>query len=107
MVTYHRLTFDPILFLILPIIWVVTFLSFSIYDPKKRYRVTKEIQQLVLALGFASLVFAGVLYFGFREVSRYLFALFILTDLFLLIGWRIIFRWLHRMFGRQSIDRRA
>ena len=70
MVTYHRLSFDPILYLILPTIWLITFLSFSVYDPKKRYRVTEEIQQLLLAIGFATLVFAGVLYFGFREVSH-------------------------------------
>ncbi len=107
MVNYPLLSFDPALYAILPIIWIGTFLSFSIYDPKKRYRVTEEIQQLILAIGFASLVFAGVLYFGYREVSRYLFAFFILTDLVLLISWRIIFRWLYRIYGQQSIDRRA
>lgn len=107
MVDYPILTFDPILFIILPVIWIVTFLSFSIYDPKKRYRATEEIQQLVLGIGFATLVFAGVLYFGFREVSRYLFATFVFTDLILLVGWRLVFRWLYRMFGQQSIDRRA
>lgn len=107
MVNYPLLSFDPVLYLILPIIWTVTFVSFSVYDPKHRYRVAEEIQRLVLATGFASLVFAGVLYFGFREVSRYLFAFFILTDLVLLVGWRLIFRVVYKTYGRQSIDRRA
>ncbi|MEM8862230.1 MAG: sugar transferase, partial [Chloroflexota bacterium] len=80
---------------------------FSVYDPKRRYRVTEEVQQLVLAIGFSALVFAGVLYIGFREVSRYIFAVFVALDIVALVGWRVVFRWTYRVFGQVSLDRRA
>ena len=99
--------FDTSLFFIIPVIWLVTFLLFSIYDPKRRYRVTEEVQQLILAIGFSALVFAGVLYIGFREVSRYIFAVFVLLDVVMLVGWRVIFRAAYRLFGQVSLDRRA
>lgn len=99
--------FDTSLYFIIPIIWFVTFLFFSVYDPKRRYQVTEEVQQLILAIGFSALVFAGVLYIGFREVSRYIFAVFVILDVVMLIGWRLIFRAAFRMFGQVSSDRRA
>ena len=99
--------FDTSLYFIIPIIWFVTFLFFSVYDPKRRYRVTEEVQQLILAIGFSVLVFAGVLYIGFREVSRYIFAVFVVLDVFMLVGWRFFFRWAYRIFGQVSLNRRA
>ncbi|MEM7803049.1 MAG: sugar transferase [Chloroflexota bacterium] len=101
------ISFDSPLYIIVPCIWVLTFFFFSVYDPKHRYRVTDEMQQLILAVGFSALVFAGVLYIGFREVSRYMFAIFVISDIILLVGWRVIFRWLFRLFGQTSNDRKA
>ena len=107
LVEVNEIGFERPLYFIVPIIWVVTFLFFSVYDPKRRYRVTDEMQQLVLAIGFSALVFAGVLYIGFREISRYMFATFVITDLLLLVGWRVLFRSGYRIWGTHSVDRRA
>jgi exopolysaccharide biosynthesis polyprenyl glycosylphosphotransferase len=104
---YYPLKFDNLLYLIILIVWAGTFLSFSIYDPKRRYRITDEIPQLLLAIGFSALVFAGILYIGFREVSRYMFAIFIVADVLFLVGWRLVYRGAFRLLGTYSINRRV
>lgn len=81
-----------ILFLIVPIIWGGTFLITSVYDPRRIYKATDEFQAVTLAVGVATLIFAGVLYLGFRNFSRWLLVSFVLIDLFLLLSWRVIVR---------------
>lgn len=81
-----------ILFVIVPIIWGGTFLITSVYDPRRIYKATDEFQAVTLAVGVATLIFAGVLYLGFRDFSRWLLVTFVLIDLILLLSWRVIMR---------------
>ena len=73
-------------------IWAILFLVLPVYDPKRIYRAIDELQNTITAIGFATLVFAGVAYFFFRELSRFLFLYFFLLDLALLLGTRIVWR---------------
>jgi exopolysaccharide biosynthesis polyprenyl glycosylphosphotransferase len=88
-----------ILFVIVPIIWSSTFLIMSVYDPRRIYKVTDEFQAVTLGIGISTLIFAGVLYLGFRDFSRWLLVTFVFINLCLLLSWRVIIRVSFR-FGR-------
>ncbi|MBX3054987.1 MAG: hypothetical protein KF770_00815 [Anaerolineae bacterium] len=94
-----------ILFVVVPIIWGGTFLITSVYDPRRIYKAADEFQAVTLAVGVATLIFAGVLYLGFRNFSRWLLVTFVLIDLFLLLSWRVIMRLSFKM-GRSPIHPR-
>lgn len=79
-------------FVIVPIIWAVTFLMMSVYDPRRNYKVTDEFQIVTLAVCVATLIFAGVLYLAFRDFSRWLLVSFVFIDLGLLWAWRVVVR---------------
>ncbi|MBC7251256.1 MAG: undecaprenyl-phosphate glucose phosphotransferase [Anaerolineae bacterium] len=89
----------PHLYLIVAIIWGLTFIALSVYDHKRTLRAIDEIQTVFVATGMAILIFAGVLYFSFRQTSRLLFTYFFALDLtFLLssrLGLRLIFKLLN------------
>ena len=82
----------PALYFIFPFTWVTVFASLSIYDGRKYLRVADEFTALSLAMLLASVSAAGVLYLSFRDVSRALFAAFILIVYLSCLAWRIIFR---------------
>jgi exopolysaccharide biosynthesis polyprenyl glycosylphosphotransferase len=86
------------LYLIVPILWVTIYLLASVYDPKRLYRVVDEFQTVTLASAFAALVFAGVLYLYFREFSRWLFLLFVVSQLFFVLTWRALARLFFRIW---------
>jgi exopolysaccharide biosynthesis polyprenyl glycosylphosphotransferase len=77
---------------IFPLLCTAILSAFSIYDAKKYLRVVDEFSALTLALLVASISLGGVLYFSFRDVSRALFALFMLLAYLSLLGWRIVAR---------------
>jgi exopolysaccharide biosynthesis polyprenyl glycosylphosphotransferase len=60
-----------------------------------------------IATGCAALCFAGLLYLTFRDISRWLFVLFILLDLVLLLGWRLVARFAFRLGTIPSSRRRV
>jgi exopolysaccharide biosynthesis polyprenyl glycosylphosphotransferase len=99
LVPVARIGVPSILFVLVPLIWGATFLIMSVYDPRRVYRVTDEFQAVTLGVGVATLIFAGVLYLGFRDFSRWLLATFVLINLCLLLSWRIITR-VSFKFGR-------
>lgn len=82
----------PALFLIFPFIWLLIFISLSLYDGKKYLRVVDEFSAVSLAVFIASISSAGILYLSFREVSRALFLVFVILSYVLLISWRLIIR---------------
>ncbi len=93
--------FDPVessiatpapLYIIFPILWVLIFISFSIYDGKRFLRVVDEMAGISIATIIASISSAGILYFSFRDVSRALFLIFVVLTYFLIILWRLIAR---------------
>lgn len=95
------------LYLLTPLIWALSFLLFSVYDPKRVYKAVDEFQNVALATALAALLFAGFLYIGFREFSRWLFILFVAIDLALLLGWRIIARIRFKLGRYPSVERRV
>ncbi len=94
----HFLQFSPTLFPIVAVIWIVVFSVMPVYDPRRTYRAVDDIQWTVLAIGFATLVFAGVTYFFFRDLSRFLFLYFFLLDVLFLVGMRVILRIIFRLW---------
>lgn len=96
-----------ILFVIIPVLWVVVFLLASVYDPKRTYKAVDELQHVTLSGAFAALVVAGMLYLAFRDVSRWLFITFVILNMLFLLGWRIIARALFRMGRVREAEQRV
>jgi exopolysaccharide biosynthesis polyprenyl glycosylphosphotransferase len=80
------------LFVIFPVLWVLIFVSLSIYDGKKFLRIVDEFSAVSLAVFIASISSAGILYLSFRQVSRALFVLFVFFAYLILIAWRLVIR---------------
>ncbi|MEJ2749942.1 MAG: hypothetical protein P8183_18835, partial [Anaerolineae bacterium] len=56
-----------VLYVIVPIIWVLTFLMASVYEQRRIYKVVDEFQVVTFAAGVAALICAGLFYLLFRE----------------------------------------
>lgn len=95
------------LYYIIPAVWTVVLVLSSVYDPKRNYRVVDELQTLTISIGFAALVSMGILYVGYRNVSRWLFVTFVLLDVIFLISWRLTIRSLFRIFTSIPDERRV
>ena len=80
------------LYVLFPLIWVVVFSSLSIYDGRKFLRAADELAALMLATVIASISTAGILYFSFRDVSRALFVLFVMSAFLVCLLWRLLAR---------------
>ena len=76
------------LYVLFPLIWVVVFASLSIYDGRKFLRAADELAALMLATFIASVSTAGILYFSFRDVSRALYLVFVISAFLLCLSWR-------------------
>jgi len=80
------------LFLLFPAIWVIIFSALSIYDGRKFLRVADELAALALANVIASVSAAGILYFSYRDVSRALFVVFVVSVFVAGLLWRLLAR---------------
>lgn len=107
LVPVDSIAIAPILYLLVCLIWGFVFLAASVYDPRRNYKVVDEVQTLVLATAVSSLIFAGVLYLGFREFSRWLLVFFVVMDITLLIGWRLVARSLFHSYRGGATVRRV
>src|SRR5215211_4866021 len=97
----------PLLFVLFPVIWVSIFSSLSIYDGRKFLRAADELAALFLSTFIAAVSSAGILYFSFREVSRALFLLFVISTFLLCLLWRVLARLYFRTRPQSSaISRR-
>jgi len=98
----RHLIFGPWFYLLVPAIWALAFLALRVYDPARALRYMGDVRAVSSAVTWATLVFAGVSYFFFREFSRILFFYFYLLDLVFLLGWRVILQWPLRLgLGRR------
>ena len=95
------------LYVIVPLLWGLAFLLISVYDPRRIYKAVDEFQNVTLAVALAALIFAGVLYLGFREFSRWLLVTFVLFDLCFLLGWRAIARFIFNLGHAPAAGRRV
>jgi exopolysaccharide biosynthesis polyprenyl glycosylphosphotransferase len=77
-------------YIIASVLWPVIFVLLSVYDFRYRPSLSEQLERVIVGVSVATLVFAGALYFSFREVPRLLFAYFFFLDLLLLAGLRFI-----------------
>jgi exopolysaccharide biosynthesis polyprenyl glycosylphosphotransferase len=97
---YQRESFmSPRLWPVVVLLWLVVFISASVYDSRRNYKAVDEFQHVVLAAALGSLALAGLLYLTDRQLSRWLFVLFLLLDGFFLLLWRALLRIGYRLFG--------
>ena len=81
-----------LLYLVVSFIWAAVFLAMEVYDPARALHYGNDVQVVAVASTVAILLFAGVAYLFFRELSRLLFVYFYLLDLLLLTTWRGLLR---------------
>ncbi len=86
-----------VLYFLFPTIWMIIYLTVSIYDGKKFLRVVDEFAILTLATFIASISAAGIMYLTFREISRALFILFVVLVYCISLGWRMLARMYFRV----------
>ena len=75
------------LYFLVPLIWVLSFLVASVYEQRRVYKVVDEIQLVTFATGVAALICAGLFYLAFRELSRWLFVVFVVLNITFVLGW--------------------
>jgi exopolysaccharide biosynthesis polyprenyl glycosylphosphotransferase len=77
---------------IIAILWIFIFLLLSIYDGRRNLYVVDELTNLTLGSILAGISIAGLLYLSYRDISRLLFMVFVLSAYLLMAIWRIIAR---------------
>lgn len=97
----------PFIYLVVPVLWGLTFLVLSVYDPKRIYKMMDELQIVTIATVASALLFAGLLFLAHRDFSRWVFVLFVILDLIFLVGWRIMARLFLRIGRMPAADRRV
>ncbi len=83
-------------------IWVGVSVTLSVYNGRRTLRAVDEMQLVVLAVGAATLVFAGSLYLLYRELPRRIFIYFAVLDLLFLLGFRGLLRLAFRFAGSRQ-----
>ncbi len=88
--TGARLTFDIdwTFYGLVLMVWVAVFVTLPVYDNRRSLHAIGDAQITLVAIGFATLILAGLAYFFYRELSRVLFVYFAGVDALLLIAWR-------------------
>ncbi|MCP4542033.1 MAG: sugar transferase [Chloroflexi bacterium] len=94
------LVFEPVHFLIVPVVWITIFILTSVYDSRRTLRAVDDLQAVAIAIILSTLVLAGIEYFFFRWFSRWLFVYFFLLDLAILTSWRVFLRAVFRIWKR-------
>jgi exopolysaccharide biosynthesis polyprenyl glycosylphosphotransferase len=91
---------NPMIYVIVGAVYPLAFLALSVYDLRRDTRPVGDPYSLARALLVGTLVFAGVLYFTYRDVPRLLVVYFFIAQLALLSAARLAIgtglRLLHR-----------
>ncbi len=96
-----NITLPVPLYSLFPIITVLVFSAFDIYDGKKYLRVVDEFGALTLSWMITAISLAGILYFSFRDVSRALYLTFVILVYIGLLSWRSLTRLYFRLRNGQ------
>ncbi len=91
----------PGFYLLFPLMWLIVYSAFSIYDGKKYLRVVDELAGVTLGSVVTAISQAGILFLTYRDVSRALFISFILLSFLSCIAWRLIARVIFRLRKEQ------
>jgi exopolysaccharide biosynthesis polyprenyl glycosylphosphotransferase len=73
------------IFVMIAVIWFVSFSTTGAYDPLRIRSLSMQMGRFTSAHLMATFVFAGVLYFTFRDMSRMLVVYFCIADYFVLM----------------------
>ena len=85
------------LFVVFPLVWVLVNLLFSVYDGRRNLKVIDEYGSLTLAALLAGVTMAGVLYLTYRDISRFMFLLFVVLAFVMMLVWRAKVRIMFRL----------
>ncbi|HLC03949.1 MAG TPA: sugar transferase [Anaerolineales bacterium] len=80
--------------------WMAALSLNGVYNPQLVLRWYNEAGRVIYSAGLATLVMAGLLYLGYRELSRLQFVYFLITTVVLLLSVRGLLRLYYRMIGR-------
>ncbi len=78
------------------LLWVLILFLASVYDGRRNLRFWKELTSLTVGSAFAVIALAGILFFSYRDVSRFLFLSFAVLAYLLLVLWRLFYRLSYR-----------
>ena len=106
--TFLDTRFPLRLYFIAVFCWSMSLFLLECYNPQKVLRVTDEILRVLSASFLASLLFAGLVYFTYRDISRYQFIYFSLAATGLLLFYRLLLRILYKVHARGNrLDKRS
>lgn len=97
----------PIIYFIVPILWGISFLVLSAYDPKQISSSISELRTVAIATLLALLLLAGVLFLTQPDFSRWVFVIFATLDFFFLLTWRIVARAIFRLGKAPAAEQRV
>lgn len=104
--TAQDIDFTPALLVTVAAIWTLVSFLFGAYDANHTLRAADELQTLLLTIGFAAFVFAGVLYMSYRDLPRLLFIYFVIAEGAALLLYRWTLRLGLRWAGARKISPR-
>ncbi len=81
---------NPTLHLLVAVVWGSVFLTLSVYDVRPERWPVGSARTLLAAVLVSAFVFAGVLYFSFRDTPRLLVGYLLVFDLAFLAGLRLV-----------------
>jgi len=86
----HPTFLNPSVYLLVGLVFPMTFLALSVYDLRRDTRPVGDPYSLARAVAVGTFVFAGVLYFSYRDVPRLLVVYFFFLELAMLAGVRLL-----------------
>ncbi|MBI9048089.1 MAG: sugar transferase [Anaerolineaceae bacterium] len=92
---------------VFPLIWVGIMFSFSLYDGKKNFKFADEFSSLLWSSAVSLISLAGILFFTYRDLSRFLFLLFAFFAFMFLLIWRSVYRigFRKKWFGNYAVHK--
>ncbi len=81
---------NPYLHLMLAVIFPAVFVTLSVYDVRRDTRPVGDARSLTVAVAVGTFIFAGALYFSFRDVPRLMVIYFFFIELTLLALSRLL-----------------
>ena len=81
---------------IVGLLWLISFLAFNVYTPRKIVYWYDETQRIVFAHTISALSLAGMLYLADLALARLTYGYFYLLALLTLLGYRVVLRFYHR-----------
>jgi len=94
--------FPPYGEIVLTVIWLWGIATRGIYNPSYTPTLAEETSGVVIGTSLGLMVAAGLLYFTYRDVSRYLIGYFYVASLLLLVGSRFAMHFIFRLRNPQT-----